>query len=163
MARPPPLVKQILKYLLVICLLALVSFVATLSFASFRMIDESFETKDSFGIRNPVEEEEKEGVINVLKFMMVTLTTLTVLLILVQITAVVTESVPMLAMSGLLLMSASIVQLVYISKRNFISIAISLPFLFNNILVLVLTVVLVFRIQSESVFGEYLGSLLSSL
>ena len=164
MARPPPLIKQIFKYLLIISLLALLSFIFTLSFASIRLIDESLENeKLRTSIPDPADEEEREKLINIVKFMVYTLTVISLLLILVQITAVVTESVPMLAMSGLLLMAASIVQLVYISKGNFISLVISIPFLLNNVLVFALTVVLVFRIQSESVFGEYIGSLLQSL
>lgn len=165
MARPPPLIKQIFKYLLIISLLALFSFVCTLSVASIRLIDDKIETKH--GITppnfNPDEQEEQDSLVNIIKFMIYTLTVITLLLILVQVTAAITESVPMLAMSGLLLMAASIVQIVYISKGNFMSIAISIPFFLNNVLVLALTVVLVFRIQSESVFGEYIGSLLSSL
>lgn len=164
MARPPPLIKQIFKYLLIISLLALLSFLVTLSFASIRLINESLENeKLRSSIPDPVEEEERETLVNIIKFIVYTLTVITLLLIIVQITAAITESVPMLAMSGLLLMAASIVQLVFISKGNFISLTISIPFFLNNVLVLSLTVVLVFRIQSESVFGEYIGSLFSSL
>lgn len=165
MARPPPLIKQIFKYLLIITLLTLFSFVCTLSVASIRLLDDTTETRNGITSPNfnPDEQDKQDSLVNIIKFMIYTLTVISLLLILVQVAAVMTESVPMLAMSGLLVMAASIVQLVYIANGNFMSIAISLPFFLNNILVLVFTIVLVFRIQSESVFGEYIGSLLSSL
>lgn len=185
MARPTPLLKLMFKYSLLIMLLVYLVFVCTLLPIGIKTMSDGLkqsrdtvqvlrspsifmrtDSSDGSGKRDDPNNDQMmtdETLGNLINFLLISSSVMMMVLITIGITATLIESVPLLSVTGVFFLIGIIIKVVYISRGSFMRISLSLPLLLIEILCLILIQVYSFRLQSENLFGSYIGSLFHSL